>query len=124
MYQLPKSHDLGVNTCAACFEKQREIDRLREEVTRLKGAARATVSVKRRRFPLLLQRLPRRFLSKRTPPSPGRRSAAAGKSVTSDMDAVWSPQRKPHAWSPWGCQINVRSVAQPGVTRGGENAQF
>jgi transposase len=40
MYQLPKSHDLGVNTCTACFEKQREIDRLREEVTRLKGLLR------------------------------------------------------------------------------------
>lgn len=37
MYQLPKSRDLGVNTCAACFEKQREIDRLREEVTRLRS---------------------------------------------------------------------------------------
>ena len=40
MYQLPKRHDLGVNTCAACFEKQREIDRLREEVTRLKALLR------------------------------------------------------------------------------------
>lgn len=37
MYQLPKSRDLGVNTCAACFEKQREIDRLREEVIRLRS---------------------------------------------------------------------------------------
>ena len=36
MYQLPKSRDLGVNTCAACLEKQREIDRLREELTRLR----------------------------------------------------------------------------------------
>lgn len=40
MYQLPKSRDLGINTCAACFDKQREIDRLREEVTRLKGLLR------------------------------------------------------------------------------------
>ncbi len=36
MYQLPKSRNLGVNTCAACLDKQREIDRLREEVTRLR----------------------------------------------------------------------------------------
>ncbi|CAN5361063.1 IS66 family transposase [soil metagenome] len=36
MYQLPKSRDLGVNTCDACLEKQREIDRLREELTRLR----------------------------------------------------------------------------------------
>jgi len=40
MNQLPKSRDLGINTCAACFDKQREIDRLREEVTRLKGLLR------------------------------------------------------------------------------------
>ncbi len=40
MYQLPKSRDLGINTCAACFDKQREIDRLREEITRLKGLLR------------------------------------------------------------------------------------
>lgn len=37
MYQLPKSRDLGVTTCAACLEKQREIDRLREEVARLRS---------------------------------------------------------------------------------------
>ncbi len=36
MYQVPKSRDLGVNTCDACLEKQREIDRLREELTRLR----------------------------------------------------------------------------------------
>lgn len=36
MYQLPRSRDLGVNTCDACLEKQREIDRLREELTRLR----------------------------------------------------------------------------------------
>ena len=40
MYQLPKSRDLGINTCATCFEKQREIDRLQAEVTRLKGLLR------------------------------------------------------------------------------------
>ena len=40
MYQPSKSRDLGINTCAACFEKQREIDRLGEEVTRLKGLLR------------------------------------------------------------------------------------
>lgn len=40
MYRLPKSRDLGVNTCDACLEKQREIDRLREEVTRLKDLLR------------------------------------------------------------------------------------
>lgn len=32
MYQLPKSRAIGVNTCDACLKKQREIDRLREEV--------------------------------------------------------------------------------------------
>jgi Transposase and inactivated derivatives len=37
MFQLPKSRDLGINTCDACLEKQREIDRLREEVTRLRS---------------------------------------------------------------------------------------
>lgn len=37
MYQLPKSRDLGVNSCAACLDKQREIDRLREEVARLRS---------------------------------------------------------------------------------------
>ncbi len=37
MYQLPKSRDLGINTCDACLEKQREIDRLRDEVTRLRS---------------------------------------------------------------------------------------
>jgi transposase len=36
MYQSAKSHDYGVNTCPGCFEKQREIDRLREEVQRLR----------------------------------------------------------------------------------------
>ncbi len=37
MYQPPKSHDLGVNTCSSCLAKQREIDRLREEVARLRS---------------------------------------------------------------------------------------
>jgi hypothetical protein len=37
MYQLPKSRDLGVNSCDACLDKQREIDRLREEVARLRS---------------------------------------------------------------------------------------
>lgn len=36
-YQLHKSPDYGVNLCEGCFEKQREIDRLREEVQRLKA---------------------------------------------------------------------------------------
>lgn len=36
MYQPAKSHDYSVNTCQGCFEKQREIDRLREEVQRLR----------------------------------------------------------------------------------------
>lgn len=37
MYQLPKSQDLGVNLCSACLDKQREIDRLKEEVARLRS---------------------------------------------------------------------------------------
>jgi transposase len=36
MYQPAKSHDYSVNTCHGCLEKQREIDRLREEVQRLR----------------------------------------------------------------------------------------
>lgn len=36
MYQPAKSHDYGINTCQGCFEKQREIDRLTEEVQRLR----------------------------------------------------------------------------------------
>lgn len=36
MYQPAKSHDYGINTCQSCFEKQREIDRLTEEVQRLR----------------------------------------------------------------------------------------
>lgn len=38
--QLPKNHDYGVNTCLGCLEKQREIDRLKEENQRLKLALR------------------------------------------------------------------------------------
>lgn len=38
--QLPKNHDYGVNTCLGCLEKQREIDRLKEENQRLKDALR------------------------------------------------------------------------------------
>jgi transposase len=40
MYQLPKDRDLGVNACSSCLEKQREIDRLRQEVTQLKAKLR------------------------------------------------------------------------------------
>ena len=35
-YQVGKGHDYGANLCKGCLEKQREIDRLREEVHRLK----------------------------------------------------------------------------------------
>jgi hypothetical protein len=35
-YKLPKAKDYGVNLCAGCLEKQREIDRLKEEVQRLR----------------------------------------------------------------------------------------
>ena len=35
-YQAGKRPDYGVNLCEGCLEKQREIDRLREEVHRLK----------------------------------------------------------------------------------------
>ncbi|MDQ3685706.1 MAG: hypothetical protein M3430_08895 [Acidobacteriota bacterium] len=37
MYQLAKNHDYGINTCHACFAKQREIDRLTEENQRLRA---------------------------------------------------------------------------------------
>lgn len=36
MYQPAKSHDYGINTCQGCLDKQREIDRLRAEVERLR----------------------------------------------------------------------------------------
>lgn len=35
-YQEPKSRDFGVNLCDGCLEKQREIDRLKEENQRLR----------------------------------------------------------------------------------------
>jgi len=35
-YQEPKVRDYGVNLCEGCLKKQREIDRLKEEVQRLK----------------------------------------------------------------------------------------
>jgi len=36
LYQPPKSQHLGLNSCAGCLEKQREIDRLKEEVASLR----------------------------------------------------------------------------------------
>jgi transposase len=36
-YQEPKSREYGVNLCESCLEKQREIDRLKEEIGRLRG---------------------------------------------------------------------------------------
>jgi len=36
MYQPAKSHDYSVNSCQGCFEKQREIDRLKEEIASLR----------------------------------------------------------------------------------------
>lgn len=36
IYQPPESRNLGINLCEGCFEKQREIDRLREEVASLR----------------------------------------------------------------------------------------
>jgi len=38
--QVPKHHDYGVNTCLGCLDKQREIDRLKDENQRLKAALR------------------------------------------------------------------------------------
>lgn len=35
-YQLHKARDYGVNLCKGCLEKQREIDRLRQEIQSLK----------------------------------------------------------------------------------------
>ena len=37
-YEGAKTKDYGVNLCEGCWEKQREIDRLKEEVERLKQA--------------------------------------------------------------------------------------
>ena len=36
LYQQPKSQQLGVNSCEGCLEKQREIDRLKQEVASLR----------------------------------------------------------------------------------------
>lgn len=36
-YQQPKSRDYGVNLCEGCFQKQREIDRLKEENQQLRA---------------------------------------------------------------------------------------
>jgi len=36
MYQPAKSYQYAVNTCQGCFEKQREIDRLKEEIQHLR----------------------------------------------------------------------------------------
>ena len=35
-HQAPKTRDYGVNLCEGCFDKQREIDRLKEEVQQLR----------------------------------------------------------------------------------------
>jgi transposase len=35
-YQEPKSKDYGINNCESCLEKQREIDRLKQEVQQLR----------------------------------------------------------------------------------------
>ena len=35
-YKLPKTKEYGVNLCEGCLDKQREIDRLKEEVQRLR----------------------------------------------------------------------------------------
>jgi transposase len=40
MYHLPKNRDLGVSSCSSCLQKQREIDRLKDEVTQLKAKLR------------------------------------------------------------------------------------
>jgi transposase len=45
MYQPAKNHDYSVNTCQGCFEKQREIDRLKEEIQQL----RVKLSAKKRK---------------------------------------------------------------------------
>ena len=37
IYQPPKSQTVAVNLCEGCLEKQREIDRLKEEVARLRS---------------------------------------------------------------------------------------
>jgi transposase len=45
MYQPAKSHDYSVNTCQGCLEKQREIDRLKEEIQQL----RVKLSIRKRK---------------------------------------------------------------------------
>jgi transposase len=35
-YKTPKAQDYGVNDCASCLDKQREIDRLKEEIQQLR----------------------------------------------------------------------------------------
>jgi transposase len=40
MYQAPKSHHYGVNTCSGCLQKQLEIDRLQQEISSLKAQLR------------------------------------------------------------------------------------
>src|SRR5215470_9864737 len=37
-YQIPKTHDFGVNSCPGCLDKQRQIDRFNQEIQRLKAA--------------------------------------------------------------------------------------
>jgi transposase len=39
-YQLPKTHDFGVNSCPSCLDKQRQIDLLKQEIQSLKDALR------------------------------------------------------------------------------------
>src|SRR5215210_2756369 len=36
IYQEPKNHSVGANSCHACLDKQREIDRLKEEIQSLR----------------------------------------------------------------------------------------
>src|SRR5215210_4212909 len=36
LYQEPKNHSVGANSCHACLDKQREIDRLKEEIQSLR----------------------------------------------------------------------------------------
>jgi transposase len=36
VYQEPKSHSVGANSCQGCLDKQREIDRLKEEIQSLR----------------------------------------------------------------------------------------
>src|SRR5215210_6913693 len=36
VYQEPKSRSVSANTCQACLDKQREIDRLKQELQRLR----------------------------------------------------------------------------------------